>query len=775
MRIARSIIASQSSRPRISIRSIFFPLYTVALLAPTLVRGAITIDGALDETEWEQSVYCASWQRTEPFALDSPRFDNDIRIVATPEGLAAAFVIAQPAGERRVKPRTPRDSDNLFGDAVGLIVDFDATGQVGYEFSVGLGGGVRDGLVTNQNKIDRDWDGVWQHAVHESDDQWVVEMLIPWGTTNMRPPEGDLRSIGIYATRYLYDRNERYACPGISEQTPAFLADLQRVAISTYRAPAALDFVPYATAIQDNIADETTFKAGADLSWKPSPNFWLTATLNPDFGQVESDELVVDFSAIETVFTDKRPFFTENQGIFDVRTPANGQLIYTRRVGSAPDDASAGSSDIDGALKITGNSQRLAYGGFVAQEDAYGEDFGRRFAAGRLALPVSHGRIGYLGTWTEHPLLDRDAMVNALDYDVTPNDWWRIAGQFARSDIDQSGVDDSGYQSWLQADLNRSSSLTHTIKLLYIDDRFDMNDLGYMERNSLRQTEWETNRRVASASEGARVSGETQRLYLVYRENELGERLQSRVQVSRDVQYRREWLSYQELRVTPAGIDDLISRGNGPVQLDTRYSAYADFSSPRFGNWQYLVGGYVFQQGVEDYSGRLQLRASWYPSEKLTLRLDLLPQYDDDWLLWQDGNLFGTYRAHRLDFDFRLDWIPVARHELRIKWQWIGIQAEPRQAWQTDSDGELHPAATQPMVAPLAPARPEVVPFTVSNLGLQIRYRYEIAPQSELFLVYARGGYDLLDEDERSVQELFRNMDQVRDSDQFLIKLRYRL
>ncbi len=69
----------------------------------------------------------------------------------------------------------------------------------------------------------------------------------------------------------------------------------------------------------------------------------------------------------------------------------------------------------------------------------------------------------------------------------------------------------------------------------------------------------------------------------------------------------------------------------------------------------------------------------------------MLPQYSDDWLLWEQGNLFGTYRARRLDFDFRLDWIPAPRHELRIKWQWIGIEAEPRQAWRTDANGELAP------------------------------------------------------------------------------------
>ena len=95
-------------------------------------------------------------------------YRNELRVVATPQGLAAAFTIDQPASERRMKPRTPRDSETLTGDSVSLMLDFDATGQIGYEFSVGLGGGVRDGLITNQNEFDRDWDGVWQHAVRES-------------------------------------------------------------------------------------------------------------------------------------------------------------------------------------------------------------------------------------------------------------------------------------------------------------------------------------------------------------------------------------------------------------------------------------------------------------------------------------------------------------------------------------------------------------------------------------------------------------------------------
>ena len=120
------------------------------------------------------------------------------------------------------------------------------------------------------------------------------------------------------------------------------LSDFARLDIAQFDAARELDVTPYATAIRDQIRDDTEFKAGADVLWKASPHFWLAATLNPDFGQVESDETVVDFSAIETVFTDKRPFFTENQGVFDLRTPANGQLIYTRRIGAAPTICAAG-------------------------------------------------------------------------------------------------------------------------------------------------------------------------------------------------------------------------------------------------------------------------------------------------------------------------------------------------------------------------------------------------------------------------------------------------
>ena len=142
----------------------------------------IHLDGKLDEEAWSSAFVCSDWLRVEPFARDTPRFRNEARVLATPAGLAVGIVLDQPADERRVKPQTPRDAQYFYGESVSFMVDPDLSGQIGYEFSIGLGGGMRDGLITNQKVFDRDWDGTWSRAVFEDEAVWSVELLIPWST-----------------------------------------------------------------------------------------------------------------------------------------------------------------------------------------------------------------------------------------------------------------------------------------------------------------------------------------------------------------------------------------------------------------------------------------------------------------------------------------------------------------------------------------------------------------------------------------------------------------
>jgi hypothetical protein len=744
-------------------RSLFIAVLVATLSAQAVGAHEISLDGKLDESVWSTAFVCSHWQRVEPFARDTPRFRNEARVLATPQGLAVGFVLEHPPSERRVKPQMPRDAEVFYGESVSFMVDPDLSGQVGYEFSVALGGGIRDGIITNQKVFDRDWDGRWSRAVHEDETQWSVELLIPWSTIRLRREESDKRSIGVFFNRQLFDRAERFACPGISDKSAVFLSDFQPIEIDSFNNELGLSFAPYATMLTDNVRDHTRWKGGGEIFWRPIPQLQTALTINPDFGQVESDELVVDFSAIETVFTDKRPFFTEDQGIFEVLAPGNGQLIYTRRIGGARDDGLHGSSDIDAALKVTGEARAVRYGFFGAQEDEYEDDVGRRFAASRVIVPVGHHRVGLLSTWTDRPFLDRKALVNEIDYEYTGSSWWRVAAQIARSDIDESGRDADGYLSSLQVDMNRSGAFTHTLELLRMDRRYDMNDLGYMERNALRQVQWESTWRRSFEPGTSWLNGVIDVLRLTYRENSDGQRLPSRLQLIHDAQTINGWRLYQDLRYSTSGVDDLISRGNGIVRQRSRLAGFLDAESPRYGRWQYYATLYGYQQGVSGYSGWSELSATFYARENLSLRLNLIPAYSADWLLWEGERLFGSYRARRCDLDFAANWFPAPNHELRVRWQWIGIDAEPNQAYRNLDNGTL------------VETNDALRPFTVNNLGLQIRYRYEFAPLSELFLVYSRGGFNILEDERSSLGRLFADSVDVRDADQFLIKVRLRL
>src|SRR3546814_72716 len=129
-----------------------------------------------------------------------------------------------------------------------------------------------------------------------------------------------------------------------------FLSDFDPLEVPVY-SQSLLAVTPYVSGLYDNVGGGSDFEGGADIFWKPSGQFQFTATLNPDFGQVESDDLVVNFGATETFIGDKRPFFTENQGLFEYTTPSDySQLLYTRRVGGPADDGES-SGDITAAVK----------------------------------------------------------------------------------------------------------------------------------------------------------------------------------------------------------------------------------------------------------------------------------------------------------------------------------------------------------------------------------------------------------------------------------------
>ena len=327
----------------------------------------MTVDGRLDELEWQKAERFDDFRVMEPLSGVKAEHGSTMRVLARPEGLYLAMETSVPR-ELRVRGRSPRDAKPLPADPFVFLVDFEGEGRTAYEFTVTISGSVRDGVVLNQTQISYDWDAFWLHGVHETDAGWSAEVMIPWWVAPSGQADEGPRTIGVYGAVFMKARSRRFAFPAIEALNPTFVQGFQPVTVPRYSGQ-ALDFFPYASGDLNRLEDRTRARAGIDVFWKPNGSNQLTATLNPDFGQVESDDLVVNFSATETFFGDKRPFFTEGQQLFDVRFTESGRLVNTRRIGAAPDAGGAGASDVLAAAKYTGQSGALEYGIFAALEE----------------------------------------------------------------------------------------------------------------------------------------------------------------------------------------------------------------------------------------------------------------------------------------------------------------------------------------------------------------------------------------------------------------------
>lgn len=723
-------------------------------------EAAVVVDGKFDEPEWSQAQRFDDFKLTEPFRLSVPDngWGTQARLISTPDGIAVAFTVEQSVAIRRVKPRLERDQNNA-ADSVNFIIDFDGDGRTAYSFTVGLSGSIKDGVINNENQLNADWDTDWTWAVTESETGWQVELLIPWSVAPMRGTDTPNRTVAVYFSRVLGSNSERQAFPAVSMARPRFVSDFERIEIPQYR-KALLHVWPYLTARHDLIKGQTEYNTGVDAFWKPSPNFQVSATVNPDFGQVETDDLVINFDAVEVFRSDKRPFFTENQSIFDLRAPNSGRLIHTRRIGSKADDRS-GASNIDAAIKINGSFGAFGYGVLAATENG---DVGRDFYAARLQYHVSDSlNIGWLGTHTERPHFDRSAQVQAFDLNWKPNAVLIVDAGALASFIDQRGVavDDGG--AWMRVSWTPTNSWIYRVQASHFGNDLDFNDLGFQRRASL--NELRVNGTYIHRVEDvvARLRSSQWRMELQASSNDRGDRLPTSLIAVNSYNFRSGNRVILDASLISAGWDDLISRGNGLWRRSGRYRAAAEFTSRRYGDWEFGAAFTLPPLGLSATPAReVDLRANWYPNDAFNASFEFGPEWTPDWLIWEGGRDFGRY-SRRGDFaGLKLSWFPGLNHELRLKSEWVAISAADGVRYRLQPSGQMLTTAE---------ARPD---FDVNSFGLQLRYRYLLGPQSDIFLAYSRGGLQRQERDEMGTVELLDDALDLRDSDQLFAKIRYR-
>jgi hypothetical protein len=752
--------------------------------------GDIRLDGRLDEAVWQRVPVVDGMRVVVPDTLASAPMQTETRIFYTERGIYVGVMNHQPPGTL-VARMSSRDAD-LERDGFMVAIDPSGEGFYGYFMQINLGGTMRDGTILPERQFNRQWDGPWDAETAELENGWSAEIFIPWSMMSLPHAEGT-RRIGVYLERSVAVRNETWSWPALPGTRTEFLSAFQKYELSGIDPRTQFTFYPYASSTFNNITNQTDYRTGADFYWRPSSNLQLSATVNPDFGTVESDDIVVNLGAFETFFSEKRSFFLEEQDIFNTSPRDSGgpfgptTLLNTRRIGAAAwYDTPAGArlptaevnqpTDLLGALKLTGQAGGLRYGALLASEDdsqlrgrmADGSIVpvtadGRDFAVGRLLYETSDGSgrkgIGWIGTHMNHT--NREATVNGIDLHYFSADTrWLLDGQLVRSDVDGT----TGQGMYFDVNYRPARGVQHSVTGTYLDDTINLNDVGYVQRNDFIQLDYRLNI-SESGLEKYRTRGMF--LNLINQWNTDGRPVRLGIFAGRGVTYHNNSALNTQLRYFPKRVDDRLSRGNGTFKIPDRVAVDVSWRSDRAKPLSYSL---MFSSAQEDLGHQnltYRAGAEWQPNDRFAINADLRYTDREAWLIHRGGTRFTSFEA--VEWGPRVDanYFISAKQQFRLSMQWTGIKAYEDGFYQID------PTRVDYLTKTPKPTTSSDS-FSISRMSFQARYRWEIAPLSDLFLVYTRGS-SLPGTFDGDFNEMFTRAWTDKIVDTWVLKLRYRL
>ncbi|HEX8693873.1 MAG TPA: DUF5916 domain-containing protein [Longimicrobium sp.] len=344
----------------------------------------IVLDGVLDEAVWQGGTPATSFVQFEPDEGKPATQRTEIRLAYDAEALYIGARMFDSLGARGVTTRLARRDQSTESDNVQFVFDtyHDHTGRTVIQINPS---GVKYDAGQASPSADPSWDPVWTAATRIDSLGWTAELKIPF--SQLRFPRDSMQTWGMQVWRYVQRLNETsmWSPWGRRDQGgPQRFGHVEGLRAPRSRGrmellPYVLSRARYVTPTQPGSPFQQDadydVRMGGDVKYQLSSTLTLDATINPDFGQVEVDPAVVNLSAFETFFSEKRPFFVEGSGLFgfgdfwciNCSNVSSMTLFYSRRIGRSPQglvtrgDAefvhTPESSTILAAAKVTGRTR----------------------------------------------------------------------------------------------------------------------------------------------------------------------------------------------------------------------------------------------------------------------------------------------------------------------------------------------------------------------------------------------------------------------------------
>jgi hypothetical protein len=372
---AGSVVAQEDAEATDSTAGLELEAGRARIIPAERLEGSIEVDGRIDEPAWAGARVIDDFVQGEPVEGANPFQPTEVRILFDDDAIYVAARMTEPDPDSIAAQLVRRDEMGTF-DYFTLSLDPNRDGLTGYEFRVSAANVQADAYLYDDTRDDRNWNAVWSSGVTRDESGWSMEMRIP--LSQIRYDSSDEpQEWGINFTRRRIASNSVSYYTLESRNVRGKVSQFGRLdGVVVQKPPRRLEFLPYvasemrtAPAVPGNPlfdGSEFTPRVGLDFSAGLGSAFSLDGTINPDFGQVEVDPEVINLTAFETFFEEKRPFFVRDAQIFNFSLSGHrNQLFFSRRIGREPrggdlGDATftdvPGQTNILGAAKLTGRT-----------------------------------------------------------------------------------------------------------------------------------------------------------------------------------------------------------------------------------------------------------------------------------------------------------------------------------------------------------------------------------------------------------------------------------
>ncbi len=515
---------------------------------------APAIDGRLDDAAWKQGEWAGDYKQNMPTEGAAPSQKTELKILYDDRNLYFAIRAYDDPAKVTRYPGRRDDFNNYAVDVVGICFDSYNSKKTGFEFDLTAGGSKID-LILGNGDMDWDttWDAVWDGKVAHDEKGWTAEFRIPLNQLRYGPQ--DEQVWGMHAWRWIARNQEEDQWQLIPRQNTGRMYQLGELhGLRGLPRSRHVELMPYALGKASSGPTVSTGgtdgagSAGLDAKVGLTSNFTLDATVNPDFGQVEADPSVINLTAYETFYEEKRPFFLEGRKILTFGIEEEDQLFHSRRVGEAPSYApplatgetmsAPESTTILGAFKVTGRTdgglsvallqgltqkEKADVTSQAGRREAVVEPFGS-YTVGRLHKDWDKGNTSLGGMLTSSHRWISDSSLSFLPTQATTggidftryfaNRAWvlessgvfsRVSGDAAaisalqrnavhyyqRPDADHLGVDAartslSGHGGSVRIGRSDTSRLQLTNHFHWYSPGLDLNDVGYLRQADLK-------------------------------------------------------------------------------------------------------------------------------------------------------------------------------------------------------------------------------------------------------------------------------------------------